>query len=150
MKIFNKIKEKLKKFEFSKLICGIILVVIGLTGVFTIFFHEYLQYLSIQAGGSYIPSDTLPVTCVSVILGTFASYCLYQLGLKISRNKYNIDSDGVPYDIKNQDIGYEKFKEMITNFVSERFGDSLEVDFSQLENDNFENNKNNDEDDLNG
>ena len=47
-------------------------------------------------------------------------------------------------------MGYEKFKEMITNFVSEKFGDSLEVDFSQLENDNFENNKNNDEDDLNG
>ena len=78
------------------------------------------------------------------------SYCLYQLGLKISRNKYNVDSDGVPYDIKNQDIGYEKFKEMITNFVSEKFGDSLEVDFSQFENDDFENNKNNDEDDLNG
>ena len=54
------------------------------------------------------------------------------------------------YNIKNQDMGYEKFKEMITNFVSEKFGDSLEVDFSQFENDNFENNKNNDEDDLNG
>lgn len=113
----EKIKAFLKKVEFSKLLCGIIAAVIGLVAVYAILRYYSLTKLAIETGSAVTPDATLAVTCVSMLLGAFLSYCLYQFGLKNSRNKYGIDSDGQPYrhkieeyanDIETEENVYER------------------------------------------
>ena len=49
------------------------------------------------------PDATLPVSLVTGVLAGLISYCLYQFGLKNSRNKYGIREDGEPYrEVINQ------------------------------------------------
>ena len=100
----EKIKAFLKKVEFSKLLCGIIAGVIGTVAVYSILRYNSLTELAIESGSPTLPDPTLPVTCVTVLLASFLSYCLYQFGLKNSRNKYGIDEHGQPYREKNQRI----------------------------------------------
>lgn len=93
----NKIKAFLKKVEFSKLLCGIIAAVIGIVAIYSIFRYYSLMKLAIETGSGVAPDPTLAVASVGTVLGAFLSYCLYQFGLKNSRNKYGIDADGQPY-----------------------------------------------------
>lgn len=93
----EKIKAFLKKVEFSKLLCGIIAAVIGLVAVYAVLRYYSLTELAIETNSAVAPDATLAVTCVSMLLGAFLSYCLYQFGLKNSRNKYGIDAEGHPY-----------------------------------------------------
>lgn len=93
----NKIREFIRKVEFSKLLCGIIAAVIGAVAIYAIFRYYSLMKLAIETGSAAVPDATLAVTCVGTLLGAFLSYCLYQFGLKNSRNKYGIDADGQPY-----------------------------------------------------
>jgi len=47
------------------------------------------------------PCDsTVATTSLTTIIGGLLSYFLYQFGLKNSRNKYGIDSDGQPFAMK--------------------------------------------------
>ena len=58
-----------------------------------------------------MPDATLAVTSVTTVLGALMSYLLYQAGLKNSRNKYGIDSDGQPF--KKLPSDEDKIQEII-------------------------------------
>lgn len=46
------------------------------------------------------PDASVAVKSLEIVVGGLLSYCLYQFGLKNSRNKYGVDSDGNPYKQK--------------------------------------------------
>lgn len=99
----KKIKEFFKKVEFSKLLCGIIAAVIGIVAIYSIISYNTLMKLAIRTGSMVAPDPALAEICVGTVLGAFLSYCLYQFGLKNSRNKYGIDEQGQPYREKIKD-----------------------------------------------
>lgn len=86
-----------KKLEFSKFICGLILAVSGVTSIYTILKYFQLVEYAIASGAPIIPDGTVPVAAITVIVSAFVSYCMYQFGLKNSRNKYGVDETGQPY-----------------------------------------------------
>jgi len=47
-------------------------------------------------------NDTVTVALITTILGSCVSYFLYQAKLKMSRNQYKIDEDGVPFNYKQK------------------------------------------------
>ena len=96
----NKSKKK-KKFEWSKLFAGTIAFVFGIYGLWCGYEYYRLTQLAIETFGP-MPDATLAVTCASVVLSSLLSYCLYQLGLKNSRNKYGIDANGEPFKIESE------------------------------------------------
>lgn len=121
MNVLKRIKTFLKKVEFSKLLCGIIAAVIGLVAVYAILRYYSLTKLAIETGSAVTPDATLAVTCVSMLLGAFLSYCLYQFGLKNSRNKYGVDEHGQPYKLKIEDdadqyVEQTKTEDMINEY----------------------------------
>ena len=99
-----------KKFEWSKLFCGIIAGIFGAFSLWSIAEYYSLAQMAIMAGSMLMPDATVAVTCITVVIGSLLSYFLYQFGLKNSRNKYGIDSDGNPY---KQKIEYESVDEDI-------------------------------------
>lgn len=103
MNVLKRVKTFLKKVEFSKLLCGIIAAVIGAVAVYAILRYNSLTKLAIETGATTLPDAALPVACVSLLLASFLSYCLYQFGLKNSRNKYGVDEHGQPYRQKIED-----------------------------------------------
>lgn len=88
-----------KKIEWSKLFCAIIAFVFGGYGLWCGFEYYRLVQLAIELN-STMPDVSLAVVCVSTVIAALLSYLLYQLGLKTSRNKYGIDSDGQPFKEK--------------------------------------------------
>lgn len=76
-----------KKFEWSKFICGIIILYGIANGV--------LYNIAVFADKA--ADSALAVQSVITIIGGYLSYLLYQFGLKNSRNKFGIDSEGNPY-----------------------------------------------------
>lgn len=46
------------------------------------------------------PDASVAVKSLEIVVGGLLSYCLYQFGLKNSRNKYGVDADGNPYKQK--------------------------------------------------
>lgn len=75
------------KKEFSKKIVK--------TAVAVAVFNNVIYWIAVMLG--FQPDSSVPVTALGTIFGSILSYCLYQLGLKNSRNKYGIDSDGEPF-----------------------------------------------------
>lgn len=75
------------KKEFSKRIV-VVSVIIAVA-------NNAMYWVSVLLG--FTPDSSVPVTALGTIFGAVLSYCLYQLGLKNSRNKYGIDSDGQPF-----------------------------------------------------
>ena len=87
-------KEAVKiKTEFSKFIV--------VTAVIIALVNLGLYWLAIFMGDE--PDSAVPISSMVQIFGAILSYCLYQLGLKHSRNKYGIDESGQPFEEK-----YEK------------------------------------------
>ena len=86
--------KKKSKFEWSKFLCGLIVVYGMANGVM---YH-------IEVMMDKMPDSSLAVQCVVTIVGGFMSYLLYQLGLKNSRNKYGIDSEGQPFKTTENDF----------------------------------------------
>ena len=76
-----------KKFEWSKLICGLI-VLYGIANGVVYNLAIFMDKL---------PDSALAVQSITTIVGGYMSYLLYQFGLKNSRNKFGIDEDGNPY-----------------------------------------------------
>ena len=76
-----------KKFEWSKVVCGV-LVVYGIANGIAYNAAVFMDKC---------PDSALAVQSVTTIIGGYMSYLLYQFGLKNSRNKFGIDSDGNPY-----------------------------------------------------
>lgn len=76
-----------KKFEWSKFICGVIILYGIANGVL----------YNIAIFMDKVPDAALAVQSVTTIIGGYMSYLLYQFGLKNSRNKFGVDDEGNPY-----------------------------------------------------
>ena len=83
----NKRKKTKSKFEWSKIMCGLIV----LYGVANGVIYNVAIFMD------KCPDSALAVQSITTIIGGYMSYLLYQFGLKNSRNKFGIDSDGNPY-----------------------------------------------------
>ena len=97
-------KNKKKKIETSKLMAGVVIVSFGVYGIWCGIEYYILAKLAIE-NNTEMPDPTLAVTCVTTVLAALLSYCLYQFGLKNSRNKYGIGEDGEPY---NKTISFDE------------------------------------------
>lgn len=115
----KRIKSFFKKGEFSKMLCGLICLIIGGIGIYSIVRYHSLCAKAIELNSSIAPDPSIAVACVSVLLGAFLSYCFYQFGLKNSRNKFNIDKNGIPFEAK--------IKEYIDNYLGNNGGNDLDV-----------------------
>lgn len=76
-----------KKFEWSKLVCGLIVLYGIANGVI----------YNIAIFMDKAPDSALAVQSIITIVGGYMSYLMYQFGLKNSRNKFGIDDEGNPY-----------------------------------------------------
>lgn len=85
---------KKKKFEWSKFICGLIILYGIANGV----------VYNVAVFMDKMPDSALAVQSVTTIIGGYMSYLLYQFGLKNSRNKFGIDDEGTPYSKKVSDM----------------------------------------------
>lgn len=81
------------KTEFSKFIV-VTAVIIALANL-GLYWHAIFM--------GYDPDSAVPITAMVQIFGSILSYCLYQLGLKNSRNKYGIDENGQPFKEKYEE-----------------------------------------------
>lgn len=84
--------DKKKKIEWSKFICGLIV----LYGIANGVIYNVAIFMD------KMPDSALAVQSITTIIGGYMSYLLYQFGLKNSRNKFGIDYEGNPY---KQDVG---------------------------------------------
>lgn len=80
-------KKKKKKFEWSKVICGVIVAYGIANGI----------VYNVAVFMDKCPDSALAVQSITTIIGGYMSYLLYQFGLKNSRNKFGIDNEGNPY-----------------------------------------------------
>lgn len=85
-------KKKNKKFEWSKFVCGLIV----LYGIANGILYNIAVFMN------KMPDAALAVQSVTTIIGGYMSYLLYQFGLKNSRNRFGVDDEGNPY---KQDLG---------------------------------------------
>lgn len=101
-------KQKKKKVEWSKLITGSVIVSFGVYGIWCGFEYYRLSKLAIECNATP-PDAVLAVTCVTTVLASLLSYCLYNGILKNSLNKngLTIDEDGVVKPLMNVDIANE-------------------------------------------
>ncbi len=83
------------KKEFSKIIV--------VTAVLIAVFNIIVYWIAIFKG--FQPDSAMPISAMVQIFGAILSYCLYQLGLKNSRNKYGIDENGYPF---KEEVNYER------------------------------------------
>ena len=83
-----------KKFEWSKVICGLIILYGIANGVL----------YNIAVFMDKMPDSSLAVQSVTTIIGGYMSSLLYQFGLKNSRNKFGVDNEGTPYRQKVSDL----------------------------------------------
>ena len=79
--------KKKKKFEWSKVVCGLIV----LYGIANGVVYNLAVFMD------KMPDSALAVQSITTIIGGYMSYLLYQFGLKNSRNKFGVDGDGNPY-----------------------------------------------------
>lgn len=86
-------KQTKPKREFSKILTAIVLAV----GILNLLAYHVAVFYAISRGSMILPDASLGTQTVITILGGLLSYCLYQFGLKNSRNKYGIDEEGHPY-----------------------------------------------------
>lgn len=93
----DKNKPAKKKIEWSKFVCGV-LVLYGIA-------NGVLYNIAVFMDKT--PDPTLAVQSVTTIIGGYMSYLIYQFGLKNSRNKFGIDSDGNPFGQQFDGICYE-------------------------------------------
>jgi len=84
-----------KKIEFSKLLVIFVITILTLIGIWSIVEYYILVKLAIETNSSVLPDCTLPVTCITTILGAILTYCLYQGALKTSLNKNKLSIDNV-------------------------------------------------------
>lgn len=99
--------KKKKKREWSKIFCTVVAMIFGFYGMWCGFEYYRLCKIAIEAD-SIMPDVTLAVTCVSTVIASLISYLLYQAGLKNSRNKYGVDSEGQPYKIEEECNEYKE------------------------------------------
>ena len=111
--------KTLSNMEWSKKFAGIIALGLGIYGIWCGFKYYELCELAIEYN-SIMPDATLAVTSVSTVIASLMSYLLYQMGLKNSRNKYGIDSEGQPF--KRLPTEEDKIEEMTADEEIEAVG----------------------------
>lgn len=89
-----------RKFEWSKFICGLIV----LYGIANGVIYNVAIFMD------KLPDSALAVQSIITIVGGYMSYLMYQFGLKNSRNKFGIDDEGTPYSKRVDEI-YEEYVE---------------------------------------
>ena len=100
---------RMKKFEWSKLWMALI-VLYGIGCGVAYYIAVFMDKMADPA---------LAVQSVITIVGGFVSYLMYQFGLKNSRNKFGVDSEGVPYSQRVSDMYGEDVIDEILEEVSE-------------------------------
>ena len=94
---------KKKTFEWSKFFATAIAGLCGGFGIWaTIRYYELVEKAITEQSG-VVPDSAVPAAYITTVIAALMSYLLYQAGLKNSRNKYGIDSDGQPYRKKERD-----------------------------------------------
>lgn len=86
---------KERKFEFSKLMV-LLCFLIGIGSI--VAYYLMIRLAILTPNCVVIPDSALAVTGMSEIVGSVLSYFLYQGFLKNSRNKYNVDEYGKPWE----------------------------------------------------
>lgn len=81
------------KREFSQILAAVVLA----TGILNLVAYHVEVLYAISRDSMTLPDASIGTQTIITILGGFLSYCLYQFGLKNSRNKYGIDEEGHPY-----------------------------------------------------
>ena len=94
--------RKKPTIEWSKLFASAIAGLFGVFGVWSTIRYYQLVDLAITTQSAVTPDPTVAVTCITTVLASLMSYLLYQAGLKNSRNKYGIDSEGQPFKQKTE------------------------------------------------
>ena len=87
-------KKNKKNFEWSKFICGLIV----LYGIANGIVYNIAVFMD------KMPDSALAVQSITTIIGGYMSYLFYQFGLKNSRNKLGIDDEGNPYKKNISDL----------------------------------------------
>ena len=87
-------KKNKKKTEWSKFVCGLIVLYGIANGV----------VYNVSIFMDKMPDSALAVQSITTIIGGYMSYLLYQFGLKNSRNKFGIDGEGNPYKQNISDL----------------------------------------------
>ena len=91
-----------KTIEWSKFLASAIAGLFGVFGVWATIRYYQLVEIAITTQAAVTPDPTVAVTCITTVLASLMSYLLYQAGLKNSRNKYGVDSDGQPFKQKTE------------------------------------------------
>lgn len=96
--------KKNKKTEWSKVITGVVIIGIGVYGIWCGIEYYTLAKLAIKYNTA-MPDVALAVTCVTTVLASLLSYCTYNAFLKNSLNKYGLTKDegGVIKSLVNND-----------------------------------------------
>ena len=111
--------KRLSQMEWSKKFAGIIALGLGVYGIWCGIKYYELCELAIEYN-TIMPEATLAVTSVTTVIASLMSYLLYQMGLKNSRNKYGVDSEGQPFKrIPSQE---EKLQEQAAEESTEAVG----------------------------
>ena len=82
-----------KRLEKSTIFC----VVAIFSGVGSIVAYWVAVFVALLTGSTATIDAAVASAGMTTVVGALLSYCLYQFGLKNSRNKYGIDSDGQPF-----------------------------------------------------
>lgn len=90
-----------KKIEFSKVLTVAVVAILTGVAIWSIIEYYMLAKLAIINCCMTLPDSTIAITCITTIFGALISYCLYQFGLKNSRNKFGVDCEGQPFKIAN-------------------------------------------------
>lgn len=83
-----------KFFEFNQKLA---LICLG-TGILNLLLYHGEVFYALHQGSPILPDASIGTQTIITVLGSFISYCVYQFGLKNSRNKYKVDADGTPFD----------------------------------------------------
>lgn len=104
----EKKNKKKKKREWSKIVTGLTMLSFGVYGIWCGIEYYRLSKLAIENNATP-PDAVLAVTCVTTVLASLLSYCLYNGILKNSLNKngLTIDEDGIVKPLMNGDIASE-------------------------------------------
>lgn len=105
-------KKKKKKKEASKVFCAICLIVTLLLASYSVVLYGINERTAIVNGSGFMPSATLPVILIESAVGFYLSYLGYNSFLKNSRNKYQVDANGEPYQQLVERWVNEKIKEI--------------------------------------
>ena len=98
-------RRRRQKAEWSKVFAGLIAFSFGGFGIWATIRYYSLIELAIETQSPIVPDASLPVAFVTIVIAALMSYLLYQAGLKNSRNKYGIDSEGQPFKTTPPDNG---------------------------------------------